>query len=377
METRNYKTITSLRNNLLSIILIIFFATSCSLFYTYKHRPCFLTQASVVFVDKNGIAYSNTNGFKKYSSKSKNYYQNVLFSDSNGCLNYVSSTCNDDYIFITLLHSSNTDEYSILRIFDNHFNFVRDVFLENGAVMFGIECENNHVYFSTRKDNNCKLIKYSVKSNIIDTVMETIDSSRTFSDENIDLFFDSRCGVHKISTKTKLVHDNEDSKGECLTTSNIKLFIESANAIEICNNGQNVSFDNIDGFNAYYPNAYLDNNTLVFATYKYTNNNECFYCHDCMCSRKESFLYSFDLNSNELKLIQEYKSGTFLIDYCLDSVEYYYDGGLYINNLLKKECEKVKPAAAEKLGVFDEIKYSDAVIDYYLAFYNGNFFGIR
>lgn len=365
--------------NTTALSLIAFFTiSSCSSYVVRKHKPCFLTQADVLFQTSTGETYTNTYGFKKYNNNVKNHYETVLFYNGEDHLNYIHSVSDNIYVFVLLEYSSTVDGYSILRIYDKDFNFIKDISLGNVSATFGIECSDNFVYFSVRKkDATCELIRYDVLSDMTTTVVDRIDPTKTYSDNHIKLFIDNRCCVHKKDTITKLAHEYENGSGDWLLTDRIRLSLNSTNEIVIKVDGNILSFKNVYGFNAYYPKAYLIENVLLFATYKYVENKECLFSSDCMCARKESFLFSYSLSEQKIELINKYNAGSFLIDYSLNDVEYYYEGGLYLNDSLIKDCELVKPGEVEELGLFDEIRYSDAIIDYYLAFSNGSFYGIQ
>ena len=105
---------------------------------------------------------------------------------------------------------------------------------------------------------------------------------------------------------------------------------------------------------------------------KKSNKRQCTatYYGICICSLEESYLYKYDLSSNELSLIKQFDKGTFLIDYDLNEYKYYKDGGLFINDVLFRECENIYPEYEEHLTSDD--KY----IDYYFSYYNGEFYGI-
>ena len=97
---------------------------------------------------------------------------------------------------------------------------------------------------------------------------------------------------------------------------------------------------------------------------------------NCFCGFKKSYLYIYDLKTNELTLIKEFGNRTFLIDYDLDGAKYYYNGCLYVNDALYRECEKIESYELEEIGAFDSFGVSDARLNYYISYYNGEFYGI-
>ena len=96
----------------------------------------------------------------------------------------------------------------------------------------------------------------------------------------------------------------------------------------------------------------------------------------CICSLGKSKLYSFDLVSKELEVLNEFDSGTFLIDYDLNKVGYYFNGGLYIDNTLAKSCDKIKEGNLEKIRGKNYFSDGEEKHKYYLSLMDNIFYGI-
>ena len=121
---------------------------------------------------------------------------------------------------------------------------------------------------------------------------------------------------------------------------------------------------------SFYQRAFLINNKLVFAICKRSSEKQRT-CHSsCVCSLEESYLFEYDLSSNELSLIKQFDPGTFLIDYDLTGYKYYYNAGLYINDIFIRECEDVYPEYVEHYSGDTWPKF------YYPSYYNGEFYGV-
>ena len=132
-------------------------------------------------------------------------------------------------------------------------------------------------------------------------------------------------------------------------------------------------------FNKFYRNCFLIDNHILFAVYRDLLNKECLgkkRSDPCVCSLGESYLYCFDLETRELHLVNKYPKGTFLIDYDLNNVEYYYDGELYINNIAYRQCEIITPGESEKIRMDYSFSSMDEKGHYYLSYYKGEFYGI-
>ena len=338
----------------------------------YRHRPELVCQTDSVFTDSFGDVYF-TNGQQcyKYKKDSKNY--ELAFFDSNLHRFPKKVVANDDYCFISQTDENGTYFISVL---DKELNLIK-----------------KHVFY---KDDN--IIDIAEKDNVIYCLKSDKNTFARCLTKIEPLYSDDETFIANITEKTcsfeysgtiisidlRVLYEN------CITLLKEKTLFTYLwfNNLEIdCNDNQisiiykNESFylQKESSFNRLYRKKYLIGNTLLFGMYEKSENKECGSINTmfpCICSLGKSKLYSFDLVSKELKVLNEFDSGTFLIDYDLNKVGYYFNGGLYIDNTLVKSCDKIKEGDLEKIRGKNYFSDGEEKHKYYLSLMDNIFYGI-
>ena len=359
-----------------------FLLCSCAL-KTYKHKPYMLRQVNIIFEDSSGNAYSrmdwyNTVGnLEKYSVSSPNHQEYVLIKDGDTRLYYDDVTANSSYL-IAAMHPYANSTFSIIKIFNKDFDLLKSFNVEEGHIR-GLSCTETNVYWSlrTNDEGTHNLYRYNLETEEIALMASDLQKTESYCDEDVHLFFDSFFFLGKYDTKTFLTrHIYDDDRSAFLKADDLELRITSKN-IKIKNQGQDYTFQNKWGAYWWRYKAVLIGDSLLFATCRNIKNNKCGSLNNvdcCICGMQESYLFCFNTKTNELELLNEYEPGTFLIDYDLENVAYYYKGGLYINGALAKDCELVEDVKEEPFGIFDEWKKCQK--DYFVGFSKNKFYGL-
>ena len=364
----------------LTLISFVIVLNSCSV-YTYKHKPYYLNQASVLFEDSNGNLYFKTGtgtvSLCKYCFEEKGHRRVCRFNDGDEQYNFEMATSNSNYLFVYLT-PVDIELFPTIKVFNKSFEEVNKIYFSNNDQIIGLASSNQYVYIYKKesKTNSYSLVKYDYLSNSTSVLIDDLSGFTSYQDEDISLFFpeyNDHKYFGKYDEKTTLINDYSNH----LFTD--KLFLKLSNdSITISNSGVEHSFKKEHIFNSFYEKAFLFGNDLYFATYSYSKSPECGQEADafqkCFCGVKESYLFHFDTSTNELSEINSFKTGTYLIDYDLSSTKYYYDGALYIDGEMIKECEKIQADSLVKIDAFEKMK--DYKLNYYLSYYNNNFQGI-
>lgn len=352
--------------------------TSCDLFARNIHTPSYLSQANIVFTTRDEeLLCTGTSGYLvRMNFDAPNHYESCSFLDNGRILNYQDSVSIQGNLYVCLHNFENNNEYFVIKKYDNELVEQESIYFDNSRFIIEIECDSEFLYWTARdrKTSTITLERYSFYSKKVELVLDKIDTSQAYTSNHTRLFFNSNGSMNKYELKTKLIPEYTNGK-RFLKTDCLELQADKGE-IRISDSGKEFVFKDRDKNNAVYDKAYIIDDKLLFATYSYRNNTECAYSKTCVCSKNKSYLYTFNLESNELLLVDEFETGTFLIDYDFNSVAYYFNGGLYLNDALVRECEKVETGEIKRYGLFDSIEPLDAYRDYYLSFLNGVYYGI-
>lgn len=365
----------------LSIAFFLLAAVCPLIVFSFKHKPFLMQQTEVTFVDSNQNVYFSLigrHGLKKYKNDSRNY-QNYIYDDSEITFNCEQVVANSKNIFVALEHFSR-DTFGLIKFFDTAFNELKTLEFGSFLTVRGLACTEKSLYYVLKNTNNdsCSLFKLDLETNIQTELVAGLLNTDFYQDEEVSLFFSDLFRIQKITTKTILIKKvNQKNKQSYFTDGKVKLAM-SGNKIFIENEGVSYFFDTSKSFNYFYDKVVLVDNHLLFGVYKKTNNPKCGATDQsqCICGMKKSYLFDFNVVNNELKIIQEFKEGTFLIDYDLGGVEYYYNGSLYNGSTLCKKCVNVYDYKSKETFVGILGHWHDPVVNYYLSYYNGEFYGI-
>ena len=361
-------------------IPLAFLMCSCWLIPTYHHRPHYLYQTDVIFEDYKGdkLFYHNYGYLNVYSNTDPDYNKGKYIEGTNDG-NYKKAVANSNYL-IVLLQYINKPNTHYLMVFDKSYNVIQTINFGEREFVHDIACTKNYIYVFI-EDLGLKkssLLRYGFNSDSVLVLVDDLGSTKTYQDDDIRIFFiepvPSRplYDIFKYDVgRTRLCYFEEWH----FKSDKIDLYLSNngKNLIIVNEGEENVSRTGLSGINSlfFYEKAYLINEQLVFAVYRQSSTRQCAYSSGqlCICSLLESYLYKYDLVSNELSLVKEFEKGTFLIDYDLDGYKYYKDGGLYINDVLFRECENIYPEYVEHLT-------NEEKMFYYFSYYNGEFYGV-
>lgn len=362
------------------VMSVLTLTLSACKFTAFRHKPYLLVQRDVIFEDNSGNLYIEggydygTRSLCTYSYEKTNNVSKVQFKDGNEYLNYECGSSNSKYFFSALNPSSS--DIGRIESFNKSFEMVSSTNIGKDVRIVDIECTEQYVY-TTVRDNETKiysLIRFDCLLKEMTILIDNLNDINNYEDSDVRLFFKKSAGSDYYMSKyenTRLLF-----LGNHRYSPTVDLYL-SDDSIVIINNGEQHLFEKEYDFNELYNYAYLIDGKIVFATYKNVLNNECGSLNnlngECICGINESYVFSFDTITNEVQLINRFEKGAFLINYDLQETRYYYDGGLYINDRLIRECEKVESDELEEVGILEK---SEERLKYYLSYYNGNFYGI-
>ena len=350
--------------------------------------PCVFEQSEIIFQDSSHACYSNNDtphhftNLIRYDASYKNGYKTVDFNDGTRHYNYIASTANLEYICVGLSLSYGYDSPKyLLKVFDKDFREIAVTFFDNGFSLVFIACNDEHVYgiLNNRATKQNILFKYDFALSTKTILHEAVETNMVFNDGENNIYVGKDYSIVIGENKTQLFDDISDKKVRYLAGLEVSLF---ENRFDIAFNGNLLSFKANNKSNYFYKKAFLSEDKILFATFRYVKQNDCGFDYlsrygtkVCVCGLKESCLYSYNLITEHLDLIRKFKSGTFLIDYDFNNVEYYYDGNLYINDDIFGPCLKVKPYEYSRLLVHTSFHEEDASIYLRPSFYDGKFYG--
>ena len=379
------KTINNLlkfKKRVLSIILMFILLSSCVVNRNdtyYRHRAYVLEQTKVLTKDNDNNLYAETfpkaTRLLKYKHDSPRKPVFAVFYDGEHRMNYRGSTANSHFVFVNMCSGDNFYRY-IIKIYDKDFCEQKTIRFENNEVAKDLVCSENNLYVSilNKETKICCLKKYDLFNWEETVLIDNLDRVASFYNEEIHLFFDEDFAMRKYGEKT-LLFRKEQGNIKTIFCDLIKASLVD-NLVTIYGESSH-SYSSVDYYsNCFYEKAYLIDNDLLFATFNYSPNEECPHkTSHCICGIKESYLFSYNLVSEDISLISKFQVGSFLIDYDLTEVEYYKNGALYKNDMLFRECEIIKPGDKEKTNIFDYKYYGDTNYGY-VTYYEEDFYGI-
>lgn len=359
--------------------------TFCHSVYGLYHKPVVVEQVDVVFKDSLGNCYANddavysNSSLIRYDFSHKNHYRYRNFTD----YNYECSASNGKYLFLNLWNSADSAIKPVLRICDVDFNVVNEFIYAEKQDIRWLVCNDNCLYVSIFDpiDNSCQLIKYYLDSFSSISLGQILENS-TYIDDSSTLFIGEDYETRLLGSKTKFFTRSSKSL-ETKYLGGISLSISNKNILTIEKQNESALLKQRIKSNHFYEKSYLIGDKILFATYLYEKQNDCGYDYFgyessgiCTCGIKESYLYSFDLENNNLSLIKSFSSGTYLIDYDLENVSYYYNEKLYVNDAFSKDCESIKPSEYIRMIRNTKFRTSEISKYLYLSFYDSKFYGI-
>ncbi|MBQ6731210.1 MAG: hypothetical protein IJR08_04810 [Bacilli bacterium] len=350
------------------MFIYIVFLIGSNVIY-YRHRPSFVKQVDYVFSDDLGNTYFGIDRkcYKfRFDNNDKRNYDRAFGNGFNPpyCLTAVS---NNDFIFVCMYQKN--EKGCFIRILDKELNPIKEWYFDDSDRVIDIAEKNNMLYCIIYHDDNSiySLLMVDPFNDTKEVLVEKIEKRSVYKDGDLIVCACGEIGVSK--EKTRLIGDG--------WFGNISKPIIQDDKIIIKYDDNSFAFQNNYNVDVIYSNAFLIKDYLLFAAYDHIENKQCgASVGTCICQMGKSYLFSFDLISKELNLLSSYEPGTFLIDYDLETVAYYYNGGLYVNDIMHKSCELIEPGPLEKIKGQSSFSSGDEKKDLYVSYYNGEFYGL-
>lgn len=382
---------------IISLPLIFFILLTISFNLPYHiHRPAVLNQVEDVFKDENGRVYYLANDFLWYFDVSDNKTPHLFDrTDENGNWLNPEGLIRDNNYFYYFLDDGGSGGHNNdwIKIYDKSFNLFDTIIFPDDMYIYGKCATADKIYYVLSEQNRLtddkkdvipgrrSLYSYDALTKETKLIFEDIKRNTAVEDNGVRLFYSNDYRLQTISEKTCLDNWWDNEKKESVTHwsfADLVDFYFENNCICTTINGTKYSFEIDKRINRLCSNVFLIENKVVFGAYDYIENKDCgnYRNHYCICNQGKSFLYLLDLDTKQLNLMDEYEAGTFLIDYDLDGAKYYYDGGLYINNVFYRECEKIEPGPIEIKRGESYFDIDERKLDYDVSYFDGEFYGI-
>lgn len=345
------------------------------------HKPSLIhSNSRVLFESNDGNVYSfmTSNIYKcTIGQKPK------LFFPKNINTVQVNDACsNDNYLFATTSKAGTILNCQIL-VFDKNMDIVNKIDSEQYIYSINVDGDNLYCIFDCRKektDDICfGLKRISILTFNESIIYENILNDTVYYDDDSMLLFQS----NKPTSTTKYLYKNTDQlffysdpSFSCLSSMYGVINVNSEdNVLSLRYNEKEYRF-NLPYSNSNLLNkVYLSNNILVLAIKEFIDNKECVPLHSsCICHCGRVSIMSYDLTSHSFVETTEYPSGTAMIYYDTAGAAYYYNGGLYYNGNLSRQCSEIK--TDDKIVVKDKDYHSAKTNLWDIEYYKGEFYGI-
>ena len=368
-----------------SAIVLLIFLVILSFYIPYHiHRPAVLNRTSDIFEDANGKIYCVQGDWLYYFDESDNKTPHLFDrTDGNGEWLNPHGLIRDDNYFYYFFEDGNSGGQTNywIKIFNHKFELQETVILPDDMFVWGKCVVEGKVYYVLKTGYIDKLDMYCYDTQTKETrlIFENIETDTRVIDGENELYYNRKYNIQTLTPKVKLDYwwDDKLDNSHLFFEDTFDLYFDNK-SIYLTINGEKYTFEKDRNFNEFCSKATLVDNKVIFATYDYIKNKKCGNYSDyyCICNQGKSFLYVLDLDTKELNLMDEYEAGTFLIDYDLEGAKYYYDGGLYINNVFYRECEKIEPGPIEIKRGEGYFRFEERKLDYGVSYYKGEFYGI-
>lgn len=366
----------------LSIVSLFVFVCCFYLIPTKYHKAFLLKQTDVVFQAENGSTVFSLRGSeypRSYNFEKKNHFEMVLFEVDGNRMNCNQITSNEDYIFAALENGKAYNPTGYINVYDVDLDLIKTINFGEYNEVAGLVSNGNCLYYIIRnwKSSNSSLYKYYIESDKHILLKDDLNGANYYNDEDRHLFFDSLGKLHISREKTQLMLAHDSDGYYCMTDGIVSIKLKNKKLTIFDGTAKKV-FD-AKSCDLLYDKAYIIGDNLIFAAYRNVKKQNCATLQNekgfCLCGMKESYLYCYDMKNMQLNVKQTFRTGTYLIDYDLNNVEYYYDGTLCINDTLVRKCETIE---AKEFVLKPRLSLADTIpsIIYYLSFYNGAIYGI-
>lgn len=332
------------------------------------HNPSLLHQTRYVLEKDGGIIYLDSLESFMRSSLNRTYEPHYFFHNDIRLMSTGNNsiTYSEKYVAFSGRVSSYNDSTSYIQVYDADFSLIKE-FANEGyydAIFY-----DNFLYYS---NFNNQLVKYDIENN--STIIVANDLKPTLSYYDSSYSFD----IGMYNEFTNCLFNGKAFLSHYYVDGNLHLYCKN---FDLCIKRNRLSINDIEDenknyfFDRLYDNAYLIDDKIVFAAYCRLENDECGSQSDlCICRLGKSYLFAFDIKTQEMSLIKEFADGTFLIDYDLENAHYYYQSAFYTNNVFVRESKRIEPG---ELKTIKGEKYlpRGTGVPYYLSYCNGKFYG--
>ena len=334
----------------------------------YHHDAAICLPKKVVEIDEK--VYCNVSG-KIYELKNNKLVQ-IEFKED-----WADWHCLHDFCYTGSQVFISTDFGTY--IYDNDFKFVEKIEIELGHSMLYYE---NVIYYNNRYVNDTSFCSYNL------ITKEKKFLATAFIDNEYNL------GDKTIYSNCKGVLSFEYSLNEIISSfcyprtkkASIKYNGELV-SFYVDNGKLNVEYQNetvkipVSDSASFFESLYIENNKLFFSIFDAIEKEDCI-AYNCICSIGESKVVSFDFLTKKLVVEKELKEKSFVISIDSDGTTYYYDGGVYINDNLIFEVNKIEefgeyiylgqptrmPSGKQSVSVSSFCKYKDEIYYYYVDY---------
>lgn len=370
-----------------SILISVILGCSLSLRAVF-HEPAILRQTDFAIVNSSGEVYfGKGSSFGKYSFSSKNHIDWQAFYKGNTKLNLKKVYSSDKYIVVNSYSPLYPNYEDLFQIFDYDFMLLQEIELKDFSVYDFLIFDDYLYYigsFDEETDNNgdFSIYKYNVLENDTFEVANKISFDSTYFDGSnvLEVGHSATFVNHRFNGRIVLQNWRDETKEKTMLSkycSILELHLEN-NYVVLKHGGLVYSFKPTDGIISFYDKAYLVDDNVIFAIYEKIENKECGEVKgECVCRYGQSFLITFDIKELEFRIIAQYEKGTFLIDYDLNNVQYYYNGNLYVDDIIFRECETITPGDLKTIKGQTSYPLGKEKLVYYLSYLNGEFYGIQ
>ena len=361
--------------------LVCFLLLIASQIVFVKHKPSYLHQARIAFKDNNNNAYFSTIfDLVGYNFSESDYNENSQLSE---IVNISSKRIVefDDYIALTSYdYETNLCD---IRVYNKNFELMLLDTFDDSVAILDIVGRGETLYYLQKDLSNghTSLFSLDIQTRSSSLLLPRVEPLTTYSGSDVKITFGEldawgrRMAILGNKTQFLSVHLGDKFCKYC-----DGIFVALNNKkFTITYEDFSYEFKNNLALDTFYDKCYLIDDNVVFAAYKNKKTIWCGRYSDtapCICSFGTSVLFSFDLITKKLSVINSYEPGTFLVDYDMSGSKYYYNGGLYVNDCFLHTCETIKPSQLQIIAGQNYYSPGKEQSDNYLSFLDDTFYGI-
>lgn len=317
------------------------------------HKPAIINSQNVKKIQKETGGCYFVDGLEVYESTVDNKLKKSDVLNDKGIASVYSSSYDDEFLFFYCLTKQEVfgGDKGIV-VFNNSFEmilFLREEYNVSAMTIFNgfLYCYCNY-YLAEKHQSFYCLIKYDIETLERTVLTDDFGIGDIINDNGLTLF------LHYTGGNDLQLYKTTDGKYSCLYSS-FACYETNKKVINgrIDNNFLKINYLDVEfSFRLPYEtsyfcdNVYVNEDYLLFGVREYLFNDECdstFWSNRCICHYGRSSLFKYDFETQKLFLIDNYKTGTVLLDYEEGESKYYCDGHFYINDASVKDCSTIKP----------------------------------